>query len=94
MTEPCTPNYTIADAETVTTPSFGTTGAYCIKANMACIGGWLCSNTSGRTVQVNDSARTCGQMPLPAKVNGAYYFEFTAGSFSYSSLTVWKGGCN
>jgi hypothetical protein len=79
----------------VTTPNFGTKDAYCIKVNMSCIGGWGCNNTSGRTVQVNDAGRTCGEMPMPAKVNGAYYFEFTgsAAAFTWASLTLWKGGC-
>jgi hypothetical protein len=93
VAEPCTPNLVVADAETTTTPNFGTTGPYCVKVNYTCIGGWLCSNLGGRTLQVNDQARTCGQLPLAAKVNGAYYFEFSSGTFNYTSITVWKGGC-
>jgi hypothetical protein len=95
-TEPCTPNYTVGNSESVTTPNFGTSDAYCIKVNMSCVGGWHCNNTTGRTVQVNDAARICDQMPMPAKVNGAYYFEFTGGASAvpYASLTLWKGGCS
>ena len=93
-TEPCTPDYTVPDvADSVTTPNFGTTGPYCIKVNMSCVGGWGCNNTSGRTVQVNDTPMTCGD-DVPAKVNGAYYFEFSAGSWNYASLTLWKGSCD
>jgi len=95
-TEPCTPDYTVPNGESTTTPNFGTKNAYCIKVNMTCVGGWGCNNTTGRTVQVNDAARTCGQVPMPAKVNGAYYFEFSGGAnaLTYASLTLWKGGCS
>jgi hypothetical protein len=97
-TEPCTPDHTVPDGDTFPSePSggFGTEGPYCIKVNMSCIGGWGCNNTTGRTLQVNDVATTCGQMPVPAKVNNAYYFEFTGGSSAlpWASITLWKGGC-
>jgi len=93
-TEPCTPNYTVGDVDTANVPSFGTEGPYCVKVNMSCVDGWNCSNTSGRTVQVNDTATTCGVTPLPAKVNGAYYFEFSGGTFSWASMAIWKGDCD
>jgi hypothetical protein len=93
VAEPCTPNYVVPDSSGVTTPNFGTTGPYCVKVNMSCVGGWGCNNTSGRTLMVNDQTTACGAMPLPAKVNGAWYFEFSAGNFNYASLTLWKADC-
>jgi len=40
----------------------------------------------GRTVKVNGTAVTCGQMPLPEKQLGAYYFEFSAGDHEYADF--------
>jgi hypothetical protein len=67
---------------------FNTTGAVCIRVTEQ-VDGWGCSNDAGRTVSVNGMAMTCGQMPLPARQNGAYYFSFTAGTYSYAALYYW-----
>jgi hypothetical protein len=68
--------------------SFKTTGPVCIRVTEQ-VDGWGCSNDAGRTVSVNGVAVTCGQMPLPARMSGAYYFSFTAGTFSYAALYYW-----
>jgi len=48
--------------------------------------GWGCSNFAGRTVKVNGVEMTCGKTPMPAKVNGYYVFEISAGTNTSSSL--------
>jgi hypothetical protein len=66
--------------------NFNTTGAVCYTVN-ATIRGWGCSNTTGRTVTVNGTAVTCGQMPLPG--SAPYTFSFTAGSYPWASFYWW-----
>ncbi len=44
---------------------------------------------AGRTIRVNGVVVTPGQMPLPPAVNGSYYFQFSAGSFSWASWNFW-----
>jgi hypothetical protein len=69
--------------------SFGTTGAYCMRTSST-ISGWQCSNTDGRTIQVNNVAVTCGSMPLPAAwSDGYYYFSMTAGTYTYACIGYW-----
>ena len=51
--------------------------------------GWQASNVQGRQIRVNGVLVTQGQMPLPAKVDGKRYFQFTAGSFNYASWNFW-----
>jgi hypothetical protein len=67
---------------------FGTTNAVCIRVTEQ-VDGWGCSNMTGRTVSVNGTAVTCGQMPLPARQQNAYYFSFTAGMYTYAALYYW-----
>jgi hypothetical protein len=68
--------------------NLGTTTAYCFKTPDS-IAGWGCSNFEGRTLKVNGTVETCGALPLPAKVNGYYYFDVSAGSYSYAVITWW-----
>ncbi len=86
-TEPCTPNLSL-DASAANTGNFNTTGAICIKVTRD-IAGWGCSNLDGRTLQINDVVKTPGSMPMPAKVNNAYYFEASAGTYAYASCYWW-----
>ncbi len=86
-TEPCTPNATFG-AGVTNSGSFNTTGAYCFRTSMD-VAGWGCSNFDGRTLQVNDVAKSVGSMPLPTKYNGYYYFESTGGVYSYASCYWW-----
>ena len=63
--------------------------------------GWGCSNTKGRTVTVNGTVvkspadetasnaegdSGCGDIPLPAKIDGAYFFSFSAGAHDFTSF--------
>ncbi len=86
-TEPCTPNLTL-DSTATSTGNFNTSGAYCVKV-VRDMAGWGCSNFDGRTLQINDVVKTPGAMPLPAKVNNAYYFEASAGTYNYASCYWW-----
>jgi hypothetical protein len=67
---------------------FGTTNAVCIRVTEQ-VDGWGCSNMTGRTVSVNGTSVTCGQMPLPARQQNAYYFSFSAGMYTYAALYYW-----
>jgi hypothetical protein len=66
--------------------NFNTTGAACYIVN-GTINGWGCSNADGRTVTVNGTAVTCGQLPLPG--SSPYTFRFTAGTYSWASFYWW-----
>jgi hypothetical protein len=66
--------------------NFNTTAAVCYTVNST-INGWGCSNTAGRTVTVNNTAVSCGQMPLPG--SAPYTFRFTAGSYPWASFYWW-----
>jgi len=66
----------------------GVEGGYCV-VTCDTLDGWNCSNFDGRTLKVNGQAMKCGDLPLPAKVNGYYVFEVSAGTFSYSALYWW-----
>jgi hypothetical protein len=83
--EPCVPAKTITGSGSGNSGSFGTTGAFCFKTADS-IAGWNCSNYTGRTLKVNGTTETCGTLPLPAKVNGYYYFDSSAGSLDYASI--------
>jgi hypothetical protein len=49
---------------------------------------WRCYNLGGRMVSVNGVAAMCsetmGTMPLPARIDGKLYFEFTGGGVDAS----------
>jgi hypothetical protein len=69
--------------------SFGTTDAVCYFVSET-FNNWMCSNMGGRMVSVNGSTptATCGGQ-LPAKLDGGYYFAFTAAtdkSVNYTSF--------
>ena len=83
--EPCVPAKTIAGSGSGNSGSFGTTGAFCFRTADT-ITGWNCSNFTGRTLKVNGTVETCGALPLPAKFNGYYYFEASAGGVDYASI--------
>jgi len=80
--EPCTPAKTVTGGQSGV---FDTTGAFCFKTTDT-INGWGCSSFDGRTVKVNGTTKTCGATPLPAKVNGYYYFDCSAGAYAYASI--------
>jgi endoglucanase len=83
--EPCTPSKTITGTGSGNTGNFDTTGAFCFRTPDN-ISGWNCSNFDGRTLKVNGVVKACGDLPLPAKVNGYYYFDCTAGTYNYASI--------
>jgi hypothetical protein len=51
--------------------------------------GWQASNVDGRQIYVNGVVESSGQMPLPAAVNGKYYFQFTAGGVAWANWSFW-----
>ncbi|HEX3773806.1 MAG TPA: hypothetical protein VHV51_05030 [Polyangiaceae bacterium] len=63
----------------------GTMGPACLRV-MGMISGWGCSNFDGRSVKVNGQDVICGQVPLPAAIDGAYYFDISSGTFEYASF--------
>jgi hypothetical protein len=67
---------------------FDTAAAFCFRTADT-IAGWNCSNYDGRTLKVNNTTVACGAMPLPAKVNGYYYFDSSAGAMSYAAIYWW-----
>jgi hypothetical protein len=83
--EPCSPAKTITGTGSATTGNFETAGEFCFRTpdNIA---GWNCSSFDGRTLKVNNVTETCGTLPLPAKINGYYYFDASAGSFPYAAI--------
>jgi glucuronoarabinoxylan endo-1,4-beta-xylanase len=66
--------------------NFNTTGAICFTVT-GTINGWGCSNADGRSVTVNGTAMTCGQLPLPG--GSPYTFSFSAGTYSWASFYWW-----
>jgi hypothetical protein len=75
---------------------FKTPAAFCFKTSDDIVA-WYCSNCGGRTIKVNGVAESRGAtakypddgpgaMPLPAKVNGYYYFDVSAGSSIYADI--------
>lgn len=66
--------------------SFGTMEAVCYFVEGS-FNSWNCSNLGGRTVAVNGTPMPMCGGPLPAKVDGGYYFEFGASSsIEYTSF--------
>ena len=64
---------------------FGTMAESCWRVSTD-ISGWGCSNFEGRTIKVNGTAVTCAELPLPSKLHGDYYFDFSAGEHEYASF--------
>jgi len=84
--EPCSPS---KDLSNHMSGELGTTDAVCLRVTDAVVG-WGCSNFDGRTVKVNGVEVACAQVPLPQQVHGAYYFQISAGQFSYASFYWWS----
>lgn len=72
----------------VTSATLNTTGEVWYKVNKP-INGWQVSEMDGRTISVNGTVVTSGQMPLPPSENEVYYFQFTPGSKSWTSWSFW-----
>ena len=66
--------------------NFNTTGAVCFTVSTTILG-WGCANATGRTVTVNGSPVSCGQMPLPG--GAPYTFSFSAGTYPWASFYWW-----
>lgn len=82
-TEPCSPAISVTNG----TGNLNTTGKACYKTTQN-IAGWGCSNFQGRIVKVNGTTVACGGA-LPPKVNGANYFDVTAGAYTWASIYWW-----
>jgi hypothetical protein len=78
------------------TGNFNTTGPVCYRVQRT-INGMGVSNMNGRSLFINDvnMAGKCPAtngscaMPLPAPIDGYYYFEAGAGAFPWASLYWW-----
>lgn len=81
--EPCSPAISASN----NTGNFNTTGKVCYKTTQN-ISGWGCANFQGRTVKVNGVVVACGGA-LPPKVNGANYFDVSAGAYTWASIYWW-----
>jgi hypothetical protein len=64
------------------------TGATCHETT-ASIAGGNCSNLSSRTIKVNNTTVSCNGWTMPAKRNGGYCIQVSAGSPSYTSFATW-----
>jgi hypothetical protein len=64
------------------------TGATCHQTTVNLAGG-NCSNISSRTLKVNGTTMNCNSWTLPAKVNGGYCIQVTAGTPSYTTFATW-----
>ena len=53
------------------------------------IAGWQANGVYDRIIRVNGVVVRPGEMPLPAPINGKRYFQVTAGSFPYGSMSIW-----
>ena len=82
-TEPCSPAVSVTNG----TGNLNTTGTACYKTTQN-ISGWGCSSFQGRTVKVNGALVACGGA-LPPKVNGANYFDVSAGAYTWASIYWW-----
>jgi hypothetical protein len=76
-------------AQTANSGNFGTTQAVCYQVT-GNFNAWRCSNIGTRMVSVNGMAASCGESsgtwPLPARIDGAYFFSFSAGTPDYTSF--------
>jgi hypothetical protein len=69
--------------------TFNTVGSYCfVTCYDFAAGSWQCSNLDGRTVNINGSTVACAAAP-PAKSNGAYTFNVSAGTYSFAYINWW-----
>ena len=67
--------------------SLDTEEAICIRV-AGDIEGWGVSNFDGRTITVNGEVVQPGGA-LPPKLNGYYYFDISAGDFSWAAVVMW-----
>ena len=76
----------------ISTQSFGVsnlgTAAVCYSTTFP-IAAMNCGNMSGRTMSVNGTVVDCNNPVLPAKVNGGYCFQASAGGYSYAYMGMW-----
>jgi hypothetical protein len=79
---PCHP---VKDVSGGMSGPINTLGAACLRITDP-ISGWGCSNFDGRTVKVNGRELMCAGLPLPDKIDGAYYFDISPGTLDYASL--------
>ena len=70
-------------------PNLGTAAA-CFQTTATLSGGGK-YNMAGRTFSINGASTgsTDGSFTLPAKVNGGYCFQATAGGNSYATFNTW-----
>jgi hypothetical protein len=80
---PCNP---VRDVSGGMSGALGTEGPICIRVTDDIAGGWGCSSFDGRTVKVNGRPVMCMDFPLPDKIDGAYYFDISAGAHDYASI--------
>jgi uncharacterized protein (DUF362 family) len=64
------------------------TGATCHQTTASLAGG-NCSNIGSRTLKVNNTTMSCNGWTLPAKRNGGYCIQVTAGTPSYTAFSTW-----
>ncbi|HEY6475073.1 MAG TPA: ricin-type beta-trefoil lectin domain protein, partial [Polyangia bacterium] len=65
------------------------TGGVCYQSTFPIVG-FNCGNMSGRTFSVNGAAVSCGgNFTAPAKVNGGYCFQATAGGTPAAYFGTW-----
>jgi PKD repeat protein len=68
------------------------TGAVCYQTTSTMKGGNCGNFASGRTLKVNGTTMTCNSSnwaSIPAKSNGGYCVQATAGQYSYAYFTAW-----
>lgn len=93
-----TSTVSLTDAGCVVLPintlySFNTTGAVCIESTGAVTGGWQASNVSGRTVTIIGATTQTGVSAtgnigaIAPDGNGIVTWEFTAGTYTYASMS-------
>lgn len=75
------------DAVRTSAGTLNTTGAVCYEITSD-IKGWTAWELAGRVIEVNDVLVYPGA-PLPPKINGKYYFGFSAGSYPWAGWTHW-----
>lgn len=92
--DPLTPaEHVAADGAT---GAFDTTDGVCFRIDFvpADFAGWGCSNFQAsagtRTILVNGTSVTCGELPLPEPVDGGYFFDFGAGTNVSASMYWWN----
>jgi Bacterial Ig domain len=64
------------------------TGATCHETTASLAGG-NCSNMGSRTLKVNNTTMSCSGWSLPAKRNGGYCIQATAGTPDYAAFATW-----